>query len=128
MNRYYVRLKIVSQDLTAEEITVFTGLKPDRTWKIGDLRPKTIIKEKQNGWLIQSLLSKEESLESHVENLLNRLRPFASKLLELSTKVEIQFSCVAYDVSPPALFFKKDIIAQISALGASLDIDLYIVP
>jgi hypothetical protein len=124
--RNYVRLKVVSNKLTAEDIAKAIDIEPDLTWKIGDLRPKTTIKEKTNGWMVQSNLPKEASLELHIENLLGRLQPVAPKLFQLSIEAEVQLSCVAYDASPPALFFEKEVIAQISALGATLDIDLYI--
>lgn len=122
----FVRLKTFSVSLTPEQITEAIGLPCDRSWRIGDKRGKTIIIEKENGWILNSSLSLEASLDAHVENLLSRLTPIADKIRKFSEQNRVEFSCVVYADSPPALNFTESVIFQLAQLGASLDIDLFL--
>lgn len=121
-----VRLKITSAEHDPTFISNIIGIPYDRCWRIGDLRPKTTIHEKANGWILGSGLSKTTSLEEHLKTLLLRVMPSQDRLLNLLADDQIEISCVIYADSPPALNFEKKIISDISALGASLDIDLYL--
>ena len=121
-----VRLKIISNRQTPEQITDTVGLTCDKSWRIGDKRGKTIIVEKNNGWVLNSSLPKSASLEAHVENLLERLSPCAAKIQMFAEHDDVEFSCVIYAATPPALNFSKVVVQNISLLGASLDVDLYL--
>ena len=124
-NENYVRLKVLSVTLSAEEITTQLGIACDRSWKIGDMRGNTIIKEKNNGWIINSSLSKEAPLSAHIMNLLERLDHVADRIQDISMQADVEFSCVVYSEEIPELYFDKVTILKICALGGSLDIDLY---
>lgn len=126
-NRIFVRLKIVSEKIISEEIDALVGLKSSRSWKIGDYRGKTKIKENNNGWVLNSGLGEEESLESHIESLLKLLEPKADLIRKISDENMVEFSCAIYSKETPALNFDRSVIGQISALGASLDVDLYLI-
>ena len=121
----YVRLKIISDVHSPEEISSILGVRYDRAWRVGDKRGKSIIVEKTNGWLMESMLPKNTPLEAQMEGLLHRLRPFASKIKALADTCTIEFSCVIYCQYHPALYFEGGMIAAIASLGAALDIDLY---
>ena len=126
--RNYARLVITSEVMTSDEITNIVKLRPDQAWKPGDFRGKTGARHKNDGWVFNSKVPKKSSLEEHVDHLLGTLAPVAAQILSISHKAEVRFSCVVYSATSPPLFFEKGTIAQISALGASFDIDLYIVP
>jgi hypothetical protein len=59
---------------------------------------------------------------------LDRLFPVAEGIRAFSKDDRVEFSCVCYSSSIPALYFEKEWIAAIASMGASLDIDLYIDP
>jgi len=122
-----VRLKIISNRQTPEQITDTVGLACDKFWRIGDKRGKTIIVEKNNGWVLNSSLPKSASLEAHIESLLERLSPFATKIHMFAEHDVVEFSCVIYAANPPALNFSKEVVQNISLLGASLDVDLFLI-
>ncbi len=124
----HVRLKILCERLTPEDIAAATGFDPDRFWKIGDFRGRTTAKEVKNGGVVESRLPEEAPLHDHICALLSRLESFRPRILQISNSTEVQFSCAIYAPSLPALFFEKDIIAKIASLGACLDVDLYIIP
>jgi len=121
-----VRLKITSEVHEPDTISEILGLSCDRGWKIGDMRSKTTIREKINGWILGSGLEKTVPLDEQIEALLKRLEPLRENIASLLPDINIEVSCVIYSESTPALNFDRGTVASISALGASLDIDLYL--
>lgn len=123
----FVSLTIVSSIHHPEDINSLVGVHCDRSWKIGDLRAKTTIIEKDNGWILNSGLEEEDSLDEHIKALLEKIAHLSSKIQALSSDSYIEISCAIYASEPPPLHFEKDTIRQFNQIGASLDIDLYIV-
>jgi hypothetical protein len=109
-----------------EAISSAIGVSPDRTWKVGDKRPHTIIEEKCNGWILGSGLDRSVSLEKQIETLLGKIENCNDAIRTLSRSDTVELSCVIYADATPALNFDASIIDKIAQLGASLDIDLYI--
>jgi hypothetical protein len=62
-----------------------------------------------------------------VQELLQKVLPYAVNIKSLSSTCSIEFSCVIYTHTVPALFLEKDIVDGIAQLGAAIDIDLYII-
>lgn len=120
------RLKIISADRTPEMITEAIGVECDRSWHVGDARKDTTIIEKNNGWILHSGLSKNASLQEHIEAIWRMLRPAAARIRQLSTMDTVELSCVVYSSSIPALSFDNQTIERLAELGAGLDIDLYV--
>lgn len=125
-SKVYVRLKIISDVLTPEQISEIVGIKPTKFWRVGDRRGPSMIKEKSNGWLLESDLPPNAPLEIHVASLLTRLVPFAERIEALADENAVEFSCVVYAKEAPSLNFEKSVLRQIVKIGASLDIDLYL--
>jgi hypothetical protein len=120
-----VRLRITSCTHSPEFISEALGILCDKSWHLGDTRPKTTIKEIANGWILNSGLDKSTPIEDQLESLLKRIAPCSDKIELTLPDALIEVSCVIYADSPPALNFDKSIIDGISSLHASLDIDLY---
>ena len=57
----HVRLKILSKQHTPDQLEKMVGVKGDRSWLAGEFRNKTTIKEKMNGWLIESKLDRKST-------------------------------------------------------------------
>lgn len=125
----FVRLKIYSDTLSPIKITEFIGLQPDKYWSEGDFKPKTNIRYKNNGWILESSVDKHDNIDVHIQYILKRLLPFASKIKNISEKSEVIFSCVQYTKdSNPQFYFDLKILNQLSDLGANLELDLYSLP
>lgn len=122
----HVTLKILSNKYNADEISAIVGIECDGSWNKGDLRKHTIIKEKKNGWVLQSRQDSQSPLEQHISSLLSRAKPVADKIKKFSEDSTVELSCAIYDTAAPALYFEKEVMRAIENLGASLDIDLYI--
>ena len=121
-----VRLKVTSASRTPEQISDATGILCDHSWRIGEKRGKTILVEKTNGWVLNSKMPKNAPLEAHIEELLGRLLVHADRIRALSEQETVEFSCVIYASAPPSLNFKKSVIQRVCQLGASLDMDLFL--
>ena len=121
-----VRLKVTSASRTPEQISDATGILCDHSWRIGEKRGKTILVEKTNGWVLNSKMPKNAPLEAHIEELLGRLLVHANRIRALSEQETVEFSCVIYASAPPSLNFKKSVIQRVCQLGASLDMDLFL--
>jgi hypothetical protein len=116
---------IRSLTISPEEITRRIGINADKCWKRGEAFEGSTVPRKENVWILTSKKSIDEAIDKQVNALLARLKPHDAKILELSLETEVTLSCAAYVETPPPLFFDKQVIAEISALGASLDVDLY---
>ena len=121
-----MRLKVTSASRTPEQISDATGILCDHSWRIGEKRGKTILVEKTNGWVLNSKMAKNAPLEAHIEELLRRLVVHADRSRALSEQETVEFSCVIYASAPPSLNFNKSVIQRICQLGASLDMDLFL--
>jgi hypothetical protein len=121
-----VRLKVTSASRTPEQISDATGILCDHSWRIAEKRGKTILVEKANGWVLNSKMPKNAPLEAHIEELLGRLLVHADRIRALSEQETVEFSCVVYASAPPSLNFNKSVIQRVCQLGASLDVDLFL--
>ena len=62
----HARLKILSDNKSAEDLNEYLGIGCDKSWRKGDLREHTTIKERKNGWILKSKLEKGENLDRHL--------------------------------------------------------------
>ncbi len=129
-NEFYTRLGIYSKTLTPSQVNSILGIKCDKGYRVGDIRKPTTIREKENGWVIKSRLSREVPLADHIKDLLERTSPMMDKIRRLADQpdVKVEFSCVVFTSERPEINFLKEEVAAICSIGASLDIDLYILP
>jgi hypothetical protein len=122
-----VRLKIISDTLTPDKISSQTGLQCDRSWRIGDLRHRTAIRERNSGWILGSGLPKADCIDDHLDAIWSILGPVKDKIRQLSETETVELSVVIYSSSSPELYFESSRINRLAQLGASLDIDLYVI-
>ncbi|WP_334840512.1 DUF4279 domain-containing protein [Nostoc sp.] len=114
-------------DSDPEEITTILGILPTKTWKIGDVIGKGILRRKQNGWILESQLEKTVDLESHIKDVLARLQPSWEKLVEICPQYYTEISGViyCYDPKSPAIHFNNEIIKSAFELNTEIDVDYY---
>lgn len=126
--RNYVRLMVISESVSPEQISRQLGVRGDETWRIGDKRKNTDILEKENGWGLHSKKESTMNLEDHIENIRDLIKGFESnfKILSDALDCEVQLSCVVYFKDEPPLLFEKEVINWLNSIAASLDIDLYL--
>jgi hypothetical protein len=121
-----VRFNIFSATLSAKEIEARTGLAPDESWKIGDARGAFGAVEKMHGFVLQSKVRIQDSLDDHIKAMLKRVAPAAQKIGALANEAKIEMSCQVHRKIAPALKFERDDLRWLGVMGARLDIDIYI--
>jgi hypothetical protein len=112
-----------------DQISDAIGIEGDEIWSAGDKRPKTELVEIENGLIAKSKLDKCLDLETHIESMMKNFSSLEEKFTNFSVMpdCEIQLSCVIYSNGAPPLNFERHITRWIGIIGASLDIDVYIV-
>jgi hypothetical protein len=125
-----VYFKITGFDCPPSNITNLIGIEATKTWLKGDLtHPKAIIKHRQNGWMLQSSLSKDTPLREQIESLLDIVLPRKGVLRKLPNGSEKSILCAVYSVDGrPDISLPADVIIAIAEIGANLDLDLYLLP
>jgi hypothetical protein len=124
--KHYVNIRILDEEVLPEQMTEEIGINPSKSWHKGDIRPKTCIKEKNNGWELQSCLAHEAPLVEHIDYLLSVIKPVHKQFQNLTQKYYAQLSCIVYfDEELPELSFDKYLLKQLTDLNLSLDIDIY---
>lgn len=125
-NEIKVRYSLSGFKCDPEEITRLVGLRPSKTWRMGDLIEGTIRRDAENGWRIDSGLPNSSSLEEHLDRLLTLLEDKKENIAALAESCYSEVSCIVYAIDyVPALTFEKEHLRRIVALGACIDIDLY---
>lgn len=124
----FLRLRIISEEKKLWFLLNKTWINPDESWDIWDKR--------NNGTIFNfsciiknSPLSEFDHIEKHTIMLLDILEPYYTKIKKLSRLkwVRVLFSYgIYFDYDDmPCTFFDKKYIEKISAMGASLDLDMY---
>lgn len=125
-NRVFISLDVESMEIPPDQLAAMIGLEADRSWRVGDKRGKTQIRETTNGWSVSSGLDERASLDDHMVALLDRLQPVAERIAQLQGKAASEICCAIYADDPPVLAFSPTVVQQMANLKAGLDIDLYI--
>jgi hypothetical protein len=122
-------LKIHHFDCSLETISDLLKIDPDIAWLKGDIIPnrKSLIYRKQNTWGITSQLCKSESIEEHIQYLLDRIDSKKDIFKELVLKYtgELSVAIYSYEEFNIGVYAKKEIVNELANLGINLDFDIY---
>jgi len=122
-----MRLTVISDELSSAQMITTLDIVPNRAWDIGDFRPQTRCKEKNNGIIIDSGIERKGSIEEHTEAITAKLEPLRSALLDLSENCEISLSVVYYSTyCNPRLWFDNSFMSLLASINASLEMDGYV--
>lgn len=125
--RLEVSFNITGFTCTPEEVTARLGVTPSRVWRTGDAVGSSAIRRKFNGWLVQSTVETQMNLEEHVHWLLEHLPQDLSGLTEISPEWHAELACSVYvHDQTPAMALDSESLKRLAALGAGLDIDIYV--
>ncbi len=121
-----VTFRILSATLTAADIAARTGLTADESWKMGEPRGRFGNVEKKNGFIMESKLLANASIDDHVKGMLKRLAPSAQKIGTLVNECSIEFVCIVHRKVAPMLRFERDDLRWLGVMGARLDVDIFV--
>jgi len=124
----YAELAIYCDDLEPSVVTQILGLQPSMTWKSGDVKNQRTGATYDSGcWKLQTS-SNDGPLEDHIKNLMELCSGCIDSIRSLGNdkNVSVEVSAVIHlKEYAPDLCLSNGIIAWMSDIGASLDIDMY---
>lgn len=127
----YAYFSLIGIDFDPDEITAKVGIKPTKTWRVGDLvTPRAIIRKKHNGWRVDSQVEDSIHLEDYIKSVLEQLQPGWLPLVELCKRYDSEIACVIYyrSGSVPSIHFDKHLVDMAHQLNAEIDVDFYVLP
>lgn len=120
--------EVIGDGFNPDLLTEAMGIEPTKTWRVGDTTRRSGRPYKHDGWSIRSEEVASLDLREVVLPVLRRLLPVAGVLSEYCDRLNLEavLSCAVYveDDQMPALSLDSETIRMLSALGASLDIDI----
>jgi hypothetical protein len=110
-----------------DEITRRTGIIPDAAWQVGDvLNERTGTKRRDAGWQIEAPADLGIDVGEYVQHVLRRVAPERDYFRSLDESCQVQISVVVRGREQAPVFnLPSDVVTQIGALGAALDVDIY---
>lgn len=115
--------------LSHKSISESLEIIPTRYWKAGDInRNKT---RTYNYWSLETDLVESLSIINQINELLNKLIPAKTKLIELksrdaSLEYRIQFVVEIYNNQTPGMYIDANTISFCNSIEATIDIDSYV--
>lgn len=123
----FVSLSVTSSQMSSAEIGASIGEQCDRCWAAGDVREKTIIKEKKNGWSIVCHSESVDDIQLPINDLFSRIHGDEGKIAALTSCCEILVRCAVYSNDVPPLYLDNNTLHKLAGIKASFDIDLYFI-
>jgi Domain of unknown function (DUF4279) len=106
-------------------------LQPSKTWRGGDKIDQSQVCYKQDGWCLALPRVEGLHVSGEILRLLEILEPVEESLRATvqDLGLELEIACVVrIGQQPPSLNLPNPVLARLSTLGASLDVDLYVLP
>jgi hypothetical protein len=109
------------------ELTRRIGLEPTEAWTKGE-KNKYGKRYKHNSWRLSSGLAKTKDIETHVDSILRLIEKSKQGFLEVCRDYHPTLYCVVYSYGGdrPAIYFRNDVVNELSLFNAYIDVDLYI--
>ena len=119
---------VIGHDFDPAVLTAALGIEPTETWCTGERTRRSGRPYKHDGWSLRSEEVVSLDLQEVVTPILNRVLPVASVLVEVCGRLNlgVELACAVYveDDQIPAISLDSETVRMLSALGASLDIDI----
>ncbi|MBI5239046.1 MAG: DUF4279 domain-containing protein [Elusimicrobia bacterium] len=122
-----VRLRILSQTLTPQDIEARIGLKPSESWRIGDRLGAFGAAARDHGFVIESGALASAPFREYVAALIRKIAPAAQKIGALGDQCVIEVVCTLHRKAAPLLTFERDDIRWIGVMGAKLRVDTFVI-
>lgn len=124
-NSQYAYFTLVG-DFDPAAISAQLGLEPTESWVKGSLHPRTQRERQFSRWSLKSRLSPDSALEQHVTDVLAQLDGHETAVVAASREFNGRMQLVGYFfLEYPGLCLPSAAVAQLGALGLSLDCDFY---
>jgi len=122
----FASLSVTSYQMSADEIGANISVQCDKHWTVGDVREKTTIKEKKNGWEIICHSPLVDDILLPINDLLSRVSGSEEKVRAITNYCNVLVRCAVYSKDVPSLYLDNGTLQKLVDIKASFDIDLYL--
>lgn len=126
----HAELSLFSEDLDPERIADLLGIPADEEWRKGDPKgARAVAFRKEGCWRIVTVPSEDcdRSLNDHLRDLLERIKPVRESLSTLAEGCSVEFGAVIeFDETVPDLHVDADVVKAMAQMNAELDLDIYL--
>jgi len=123
-----ISLRIMEFKCTHEDITKALRVQPTTIWSQGEKIRHTSLVHKQNGWSLDVDLEGHVDLNTHVEDILNKVYPYYKDFVSTCGDYYAELACTLYMAGDerPEIHFAPQVLKKLAALNAHVDVDLYL--
>jgi hypothetical protein len=124
MDRNYAYISITGTG-NATEITELLGLKPTKSWNVGDSRKQGPPYEFSH-WSFESAAFEKDLLDEALEAVVQFIEEKKLNLLQLPQDFQTCIQCVGYhETSSPGFHLSAELVEKVGRLSLPIDFDLY---
>jgi len=124
-NRYRAYFTLVGE-FDPTEITSRLGLAPTESWKKGERNPRTHFERNHSRWILDSRLEESASLDAHIRDVLQQLKPYVEIVRELRLTLNGWMQTVGhFHDGYPGVSLDEDIVAGLAEIKVGVDFDFY---
>lgn len=131
-DRYHlVVLRLCGMNLDPRRITRSLGLEPDSAQPSADVEitSEKIYKKKQGHWNLGSRLPRNATLQNHVRDILEQIKPKKRALRQILRDIEADLNIAVephQDVAIASYLFPADLISEFTALGIDIRFSIHV--
>lgn len=122
-----VAFLLLGENISPEQVTNRVGLQPTRAWRRGDSVQETLLKRREDGWLLGLPRKNTIEFEEELCALLDKIEPQRNAIAEACKNLNLKslISCVVYvSDETPILGLSNETMNRMASLGADFDLDL----
>lgn len=128
LNQTAIIARFIAKGMLSLNVLNDISLAPTKSWVRGDPIGKSILKQQEDGWYLESPLNQEAELHDHVAYLLNIFSPKIDFFINKNIKIKIFVALYIHGDDRPAIQIGPDLLSQMAKFDATFDIDLYVLP
>lgn len=122
--------RIISENLSIEDICAKINTQPTKYFVKGEFYSKRNQKSRvreENLWLLESELSDQHTIESHVKHFLSFLKENENSIKELQAECEFNIVCAYSSENGQGGFtLNQEVLKELTAYPVDLSINLYL--
>ena len=108
------------------DLSARVGMEPTRSWRKGDTNPHTNLEREHSRWTVDSRLHEQSSLEAHVDDVLEQLRPSAEAIRSERDRTDGGLQLVGYfHTDYPGFGLSDRVTAELADMKLGFDCDFY---
>ncbi|TXT37970.1 MAG: hypothetical protein FD138_520 [Planctomycetota bacterium] len=124
-NEYYAYFS-VKGEFDPADITARVGVEPTECWRKGDTCPRRLMERKFSRWCLHSRLSRDQTLEAHVVDVLAQLDANSQAFRAASQEFGGTMQLVGYFFRDyPGLQFERGVTEGLARYSLEVDFDFY---